>query len=59
MNQVEWPDDWIVVSNDRGVWVKHAPSRKGWKVAPASALESKDDRLARTYRRVQEVDVDT
>jgi len=55
---IEFSDEWTVVSNDRGVWVKHVPSNEAWRLAPASALEAKDDRLARTYQRLQETDED-
>jgi len=51
---IEFPDTWKVVSNDSGVWVKHVPSDKAWKVAPARALTVKDDKLARTYQRLHE-----
>jgi len=52
----EWSDEWKIVSNDLGVWVKHVPSNTGWKVAPYSALMQKDDELSRTYRRLHESD---
>jgi len=52
----EWPDEWTIVSNDRGVWVAHMPSGQAWRLAPASALQAKDDRLAQTYREVMDID---
>ena len=59
MTTIEWSDEWTVVSNDRGVWVKHVPTGKGWQLAPASALEVKDDKLARTYQRLHGSNKDT
>ena len=56
---IEWSNEWTIVSNELGVWAKHVPSNMGWKVAPASALEAKDDKLARTYQRLHGTEEDT
>jgi len=53
MTQTQWPDEWTIVSNSTGVWVKHVPSGEAWKLAPADVLDVKDDRLARTYRQLR------
>jgi len=52
----EWPDEWKIVSNDLGVWVKHVPSNTGWKVTSDISLRQKEDLLAQTYQRLHETD---
>jgi len=54
----EWRDEWTIVSNDSGVWVKYAPSGEAWRLAPARTLRVKDDTLSQTYRRLHGSDHD-
>ena len=53
---IEWPDEWTIVSNEKGVWVRHESSSEAWRLVSTTSLRDHDDGLAQTYRQLHGCD---